>query len=57
MGEYKASTLIDFEQGRPLELEGLFLEPLRRAKTAGVSMPKLEILCGVLQRLSRRNPG
>jgi 2-dehydropantoate 2-reductase len=57
MGEYKASTLIDFEQGRPLELEGLFLEPLRRAKTAGVSVPKLGILCGVLQRLSRRNPG
>jgi 2-dehydropantoate 2-reductase len=57
MGEYKASTLIDFEQGRPLELEGLFLEPLRRAKTAGVSVPKLEILCGVLERLSRRNPG
>jgi 2-dehydropantoate 2-reductase len=32
MGAYKASTLIDFEQGRPLELESLFLEPWRQAR-------------------------
>ncbi len=57
MGAYKASTLIDFEQGRPLELEGLFLEPLRRAKVAGVAMPRLETLCRVLQKLERRGKG
>src|SRR5688572_18423553 len=35
MGAYKASTLLDFELGRPLELESLFLEPLRQARNAG----------------------
>lgn len=51
MGSYKASTLLDFESGRPLELDGLFLEPLRRAKQAGVSTPRLESLCQVLQAM------
>ena len=41
MGAYKASTLIDFERGQPLELESMFLEPLRRAQTAGVPVPRL----------------
>jgi 2-dehydropantoate 2-reductase len=51
MGEYKASTLIDFERGQPLELESLFLEPLRQARQAGVPVPRLEALCRVLQQL------
>jgi len=52
MGAYKASTLLDFEQGRPLELEGLFLEPLRHAQRAGVATPRLAALCEVLRRLN-----
>jgi 2-dehydropantoate 2-reductase len=51
MGAYRASTLIDFERGQPLEMESLFLEPLRQAKRAGVAMPRLETLCAILQRL------
>jgi 2-dehydropantoate 2-reductase len=51
MGAYKASTLIDFERGLPLELESLFLEPLRQAHSAGVPVPKLEALCRVLRDL------
>ena len=54
MGPYKASTLLDFEQGRPLELESLFLEPLRQAQQAGVPTPRLEVLCELLQRLDAR---
>jgi 2-dehydropantoate 2-reductase len=54
MGAYKASTLLDFEKGLPLELESLFLEPLRQAKEVGASVPRLEAMCGVLQQL---NPG
>lgn len=54
MGPYKASTLLDFERRSPLELESLFLEPLRQAKQAGASVPRLESLCRVLQQL---NPG
>jgi 2-dehydropantoate 2-reductase len=52
MGAYKASTLIDFENGRELELEGLFLEPLRRARQAGVPCPRLTALCAVLAQLA-----
>jgi 2-dehydropantoate 2-reductase len=51
MGAYKASTLLDFERGQPLELESLFLEPLRQAKKVGVPVPRLEALCRLLQEL------
>jgi 2-dehydropantoate 2-reductase len=51
MGAYKPSTLVDFEWGRPLELESLFLEPLRQAQRAGVAVPRMETLCQVLQTL------
>lgn len=57
MGAYWASTLIDFERGQPLELESLFLEPLRRAREAGVAAPRLQALCDVLATLDQmRNP-
>jgi 2-dehydropantoate 2-reductase len=52
MGSYKASTLVDFEQGRALEVENLFLEPLRQAKNAGANVPRLEGLCRVLQQIN-----
>ena len=51
MGAYKPSTVIDFEQGRPLELEALFIEPLRQAQKAGISAPRLSVLCSVLTQL------
>jgi 2-dehydropantoate 2-reductase len=54
MAAYKASTLIDFERGQSLELEGLFLEPLRQAERAGVSVPCLAALCSVLKSLDGR---
>jgi 2-dehydropantoate 2-reductase len=53
MTAYKASTLLDFELGRPLELESMFLEPLRRAQTTGVPVPRLAALCQVLQQLDQ----
>jgi 2-dehydropantoate 2-reductase len=56
MGAYQASTLIDFAQGRPLELESLFLEPLRQAQRAGVKVPRMESLGQVLQKLDAARP-
>ena len=59
MGAYKASTLLDFERGLPIELESLFLSPLREARRAGVAPPRLTALCEVLKTLdaaSRRRP-
>jgi 2-dehydropantoate 2-reductase len=51
MGAYKASTLIDFERGQPLELHSLFFEPLRQGQAAGLQMPRLSALCRVLGQL------
>lgn len=48
MGAYRASTLIDYEQGQPLELDSLFLEPLRRAQVAKIATPLLATLGRVL---------
>ena len=53
MGPYKASTLIDFERGQDLELESLFLEPLRQARQARVSCPRLIALCQVLTEIKK----
>jgi 2-dehydropantoate 2-reductase len=51
MADYRASTLLDFEHGLPLELNSLFLEPQRLAHHAGVPTPRLNALCAVLQKL------
>jgi 2-dehydropantoate 2-reductase len=51
MGAYKASTIIDYERRQPLELESVFLEPLRQAQQAGVKVPRLTALCRVLEVL------
>lgn len=57
MGAYKASTLVDFERGQPLELQSLFLEPLRQARETGVDTPRLNALCSILVSLSEHQPG
>jgi 2-dehydropantoate 2-reductase len=51
MGAYKASTLIDFELGRALELNSIFFEPLNRARGLGLKVPNMENLCAVLRAL------
>jgi 2-dehydropantoate 2-reductase len=55
MGSYKASTLLDFEKGQALELESLFLEPLRQARRAGVAVPRLAALGELLKAMDGRN--
>jgi 2-dehydropantoate 2-reductase len=57
MGAYKASTLIDFERGQPLELESLFVEPLKRAQRVGTVTFRLASLCSVLQAIEGKRPG
>lgn len=57
MGPYRASTLIDYERGLPLELDSMFLEPLRQAREAGFPTPRLEALCRVLVALDSARPG
>jgi 2-dehydropantoate 2-reductase len=52
MGAYKASTIIDYERGLPLEIDSMFGEPLRQARAAGVATPRLDALCRVLTELN-----
>ena len=54
MGPYRASTLIDFEHGQPLELENLFLMPRQYARRAGVETPRLDALCEILTVLNSK---
>lgn len=44
LGPYKPSSLIDWENGRTLEVESIWGVPLRRGQAAGVAMPRLAAL-------------
>jgi len=50
MGAYKPSSLVDFLAGREVEVEAIWGEPARRARAAGVVLPRLEELYASLQR-------
>ena len=51
MGPYRTSSMIDFVEGREVEVAPIWREPLRRAALMGVAMPRLEVL---LRRIERR---
>ncbi|MBT17302.1 MAG: hypothetical protein CMO59_15185 [Verrucomicrobiales bacterium] len=44
MGAYRPSSVIDFVEGRPVEIEAIWGEPLRSAIKAGADMKKLNDL-------------
>jgi len=52
MGPYRPSSLIDWQAGRPVEVDAIWAEPLRRARKAGVETPRLELLTAILRQLS-----
>jgi len=54
MGPYKPSTMLDYVAGKPLEVEPIWGEPLRRARAKGVPVPRLEALYARLKALSLR---
>ena len=53
MGPYQPSSLIDWREGRPVEVEAIWGEPLRQGLAAGASMPRLALLYALLLRLTR----
>jgi 2-dehydropantoate 2-reductase len=58
MAAYKPSTMIDFVEGRELELGPIWEEPLRRAQAAGVPTPAMESLLSRMQeRVAARQQG
>jgi 2-dehydropantoate 2-reductase len=54
MGAYKPSSMIDWEQGRPVEVEAIWGEPWRQGVAAGAQLSRLEMLYRLLQRLTVR---
>lgn len=57
MGVYRPSTMIDFVEGRPMEVEEIFGEPVRRAAALGVDTPHIALLTALMRRLNRNNLG
>ena len=57
MGSYRPSTVIDFIEGRPMEVKAMFGEPLRRAEALGVETPRMQILAALLRSLDERSGG
>ncbi|MBX2851134.1 MAG: putative 2-dehydropantoate 2-reductase [Phycisphaeraceae bacterium] len=51
MGPYRPSMMIDREMGRPMEVEAIYGEPVRRAEAAGVAVPKMRMLYEQLKLL------
>ncbi len=44
MASYKPSMKIDFDCGRPMEIEALYARPIAAARAAGVACPRIEAL-------------
>lgn len=54
MGPYRTSSLIDYQEGREVEIEPIWSIPLRRGTSAGVAMPELERLLAEIRGLVAR---
>ena len=57
MVPYKTSMQLDFEQGKPLEYEGIVGEALRCAKKLGVDVPAMQELYAGMKRWSAKAGG
>ena len=53
MGPYKPSSLLDWQAGRPVEVEAIWGEAWRQGVAAGASMGRLETLYRLLQVLTK----
>jgi len=53
MGAYRPSTMIDFVEGRAMEIEAIFGEPLNRALALKAHVPYLTLLTAMLRSLNR----
>lgn len=52
MGPYRPSTLVDLLERRPMEIEAIWGEPLRRGCSRGLAMPRLSLLYAILVSLN-----
>lgn len=57
MGPYRPSSMIDFVEGREVEVEAIWGEPCRQAKAAGASVGHMEMLLWLIQSAVARRAG
>jgi 2-dehydropantoate 2-reductase len=55
MAPYRTSMKIDYDEGRPLEIDAIFDNPLRAAQLAGLTLPRIKMLYHQLKALDRQN--
>ena len=53
MGSYRPSSLIDFQAGKPIEVDTIWGEPLRRGKLKGLMMPQTKRLFNELKKATQ----
>ena len=53
MGPYKPSSLIDYLDGKSVEVETIWGEPMRRGASKGLGMKELRELYGELKTLTQ----
>lgn len=51
MGAYRPSTMIDFVEGRPMEVDAIFGEPVRRAELLEIAAPRMTLLHAQMRAL------
>ncbi|NJM97640.1 MAG: 2-dehydropantoate 2-reductase [Phormidesmis sp. RL_2_1] len=55
MTPYRTSMKIDYDEGRPLEIEAILGNPIRVAQTLGIPVPNMRMLYQQLAFLNARN--
>jgi 2-dehydropantoate 2-reductase len=53
MGPYKPSSLIDYMDGKPVEVDAIWGEPLRRAQSKRVEVPEMDRIYRELNRIMK----
>ena len=54
MGPYKPSSMLDWEAGRPVEVEAIWGVPWRQGLAAGALLPRMEMLYQLLKRITAK---
>jgi len=53
MGPYQPSSVIDYNAGKPVEVEAIWGEAVRKSQEAGAEVPRLELLYHLLKVLAK----
>ena len=57
MPAYKTSMALDYEHGRPMEIEAILGNTVRAGRKTGVAMPALESIYAIAKMIERSRPG